>query len=406
MQRSYYLSFIREHFQHNNQMLFLVGPRQVGKTTIAKLYAREYTEQVYLNWDIAKDRMMILSGQDFIDKILPLDRLRQGKPLIIFDEIHKFKDWKNYLKGFYDLYKDRYNILVTGSSRLDVHISGGDSLMGRYFLLHIHPISISETLNFLEYSSIEQEIHLPIEPNNELIKNLYKFGGFPDPFLKSNEKFINKWHGLHEKQLIYEDIQNLERINEIAQLEVLTTILKTQIGQIFNRSSLSKKIQVSVPTISRWINILERFYYCFSIRPWFTNISRSLVKEPKIYLWDWSSIQDDGARFENFIASHLLKNINYWNDLGLGNYGLYFLKDKDQHEVDFIVIRNNEPWFLVEAKLSESTKISTNLKLFQSQTKAQHAFQVVYNMDYVAADCFHHTSPIIVPVSSFLSQLY
>ncbi len=404
MQRLYYLSFIREHFQHNNQMLFLVGPRQVGKTTIAKLYAEEYSEYVYLNWDAVKDRTLILEGQDFIEKLIPLAVLRPSKPLVIFDEIHKFKDWKNYLKGFYDLYKDRFHILVTGSARLDIHISGGDSMMGRYFICHIHPLSVTEiSLNASELVPVSPEIHLPVRPSD--LSNLYKFGGFPDPFLKSDEKFMQKWQNLRDRQLLYEDIQNLENIHEITQLEVLTTMLKNQVGQPFNRSHLSKKIQVSVPTISRWMNILERFYYCFSIRPWFSNVSRSMVKEPKIYLWDWSLIQDDGARFENFIASHLLKNINYWNDRGLEKYKLHFLKDKDQHEVDFIVTRNNEPWFLVEAKLSKSDRISENLKLFQSQTKATHAFQVVYNMDYVNANCFNHTEPIIVPASSFLSQL-
>ena len=382
-------------------MLFLVGPRQVGKTTLAKQYQKKYEESIYLNWDVVHDRTQILSGQKFIENIFPLNVLREQKPLIIFDEIHKFKDWKNYLKGFYDLYGDHYHILITGSARLDIYQSGGDSLMGRYFQLRIHPFSIGELITSHREA---QEIIPPSPISQKTFNQLYQFGGFPNPYLKENLAFSNKWNALRSKQLFYEDIRNVSNIHEIEQLEVLSELLKQQTGQLINRSSLAKKIQVTTQTISRWIQTLERFYFCFSIKPWSKNITRSLIKEPKLYLWDWSQIEDKGARFENFVASHLLKAVHFWNDLGLGIFSLYFLRNKDKKEVDFLISRNNKPWILIEAKFKDKS-LSKSVRYFQEQTKAPKAFQLIKEMNYIDKNCFDFDKLMVVPSSTFLSQL-
>ena len=401
--RRIYIDFIEQHFQKHSQMLFLVGARQVGKTTVSKLIMDNYKESLYLNWDVVKDRQLILTGQDFIENILPSNVLRDQKPIIVFDEIHKYKDWKNYLKGFFDLYKDIFNIVVTGSARLDVYKASGDSMMGRYFQYRIHPLSVRELITNTESPS--NQISQPILLSKERFNNLYKYGGFPEPYLQAREEFLQQWYSFRDKQLFTEDIRDLSNIHEIGQLEVLSAILKEQIGQLLNRSSLSKKIQVNAGTISRWISVLERFFFCYSIKPWSQNITRSIIKEPKIYLYDWSIIEDPGAKFENFIASHLLKAVDLWNDLGMGKYGLYFIRNKDKKEVDFLVTKNDRPWFLVEAKLSANNRISSNLEYFQKQLQCPHAFNVVMNLDYVDQDCFKYNTPITVPVSTFLSQL-
>lgn len=396
-----YEEFIQEHFKNNKQMLFLVGPRQVGKTTLAKQQQKKYEESVYLNWDVVSDRVQILSGQKFIETIFPLDVLREQKPLIIFDEIHKYKDWKNYLKGFYDLYADHFHILVTGSARLDIFQSGGDSLMGRYFQYRIHPLSVNEIINSRRDT---KETVPPSKIKGDDFKALYEFGGFPDLFLKQNHQSSIKWHALRNKQLFYEDIKALSHIHEVAQLEVLAELLKMQTGQLLNRTSLSKKIKVTVQTISRWLETLERFYFCFQIKPWSKNISRSLIKEPKIYLWDWSQIEDEGARFENFVGSHLLKSVHFWNDSGLGDFDLYFLRDKDKKEVDFLVTKNQEPWILIEVKCSDKI-MSKSLKHFHRQTKSPYVFQILNDMNYVDKDCFLFKEPMVVPAKTFLSQI-
>jgi len=405
--RRIYEPLLKEHFSHYEQMMFLVGPRQVGKTTLAQLLQTLFQETAYFNWDVIKDRQKILAGQTFIEDYFPLQRLREQKPLIVFDELHKYREWKNYLKGFYDLYKDDYSILVTGSARLDIFQSGGDSLMGRYFQCRVHPISIRECIDAKRntYRDLSTEIVQPNRIDDDNFNSLYQYGGFPKPFLERNQRFFHRWQSLRQRQLLTEDIKSLTHLQEISQLEILAELLKHQVGQMINRSNLSNKVQVSVQTVARWIATLERFYYCFLITPWSKNISRSLIKEPKIYLWDWSVLEDEGKRFENFIASHLLKSVHHWNDLGLGNYTLHYLRNKDKKEVDFLITKNQKPWILVEAKSSNNQKVSPALEYFQSETQAPYAFQVVLNMDYVDKDCFQFHVPYIVPARTFLSQL-
>lgn len=399
--RRIYENHIETHFRTNKQMLFLVGPRQVGKTTLAKQQQKRYEESLYLNWDVVKDRAKILSGQEFIEGFFPLSVLREEKPLVIFDEIHKYRDWKNYLKGFYDKYADFFHILVTGSARLDIFQSGGDSLMGRYFQYRIHPFTVSELIG---RESSKNDLFFPSELNEEAYNALHKFGGFPDPFIKKSEEFSRKWSSLRSKQLLYEDIKSISQVHEISQLEVLAFLLQEQTGQLINRTSLSKKVQVTVQTISRWIETLERFYFCFIVRPWHKNITRSLIKEPKLYLWDWSQIEDPGSRFENFVGSHLLKAVHYWNDAGYGEFGLYFLRDKDKRQVDFLVTKDRKPWMIAEIKKSD-TKIAKSLYHFYEQARPEHTFQVLQDMKFVKRDCFEHSKPIVVPARTLLSQL-
>ncbi|MBN2689301.1 MAG: DUF4143 domain-containing protein [Gammaproteobacteria bacterium] len=235
--------------------------------------------------------------------------------------------------------------------------------------------------------------------------NLWKFGGFPEPFLKAEEVFCNRWQNLKHEQLFREDLRDLNKVSEVSRCEILAEILRVQAGQLVNFSILAKKIQVANTTIRRWVDVLELLYYCFLIRPWTKNIARSLLKEPKCYLWDFSLVENKGQRFENFVALHLLKAVHYWTDTGLGNYKLYYLRDKEQREVDFLISKNDEPWMLVEAKLSGNTHISKSLLHFQKQLNAKHVFQVAFDLPYVNKDCFKLKKPMIVPAKTLLSQL-
>jgi uncharacterized protein len=385
------------------QMVFLVGPRQVGKTTIAKKIQSRFKQSLYLNFDSVKDRQKILDGQSFIEDIFPLSILREQKPLVIFDEIHKHKDWKNYIKGFYDLYHDYYKIIVTGSARLDVYQAGGDSLMGRYFQYNIHPLSVSELITTKRKKTNDCFL-LPHELASGTFSNLYKYGGFPDPYSNKNDQYYNMWNATRFKQLIYEEIKSIANLQEIYLLETLAEILKSQAGQMLNRSNIAKKIGVTSQTVSRWINILDRFYYCFAVKPWFKNVTRSLIKDPKVYLWDWSLVTDEGARFENFIASHLLKFVNFYSDTGHGKFELYYLRDIDKKEVDFLVVKNGKPFFMVEAKVSD-VKLSKSIEHFNSQLEVDCALQVVFKEKYVNRSCFDSAMPMVVSAKAFLSQL-
>ncbi len=396
-----YETLINDHFVQHDQMVFIMGPRQVGKTTLAM--AIENKKNIfYLNWDDLEDRDLLLAGTQSLGTHLSLDKARETLPVIIFDEIHKYSKWKQTIKGFYDRYKTQCRIIVTGSARLNVFKKGGDSLMGRYFYYRLHPLSVAE---LLKQTSIETTINPPLKISDNAYQALLKWGGFPEPFLKKNQRFFTRWNRLREQQLLQEDIRELTRIQELGQMEMLAFMIKSQVGQLTSYSSFSKKIRVSVDTIRRWIPVLESLYYCFSIRPWTKNVTRSLLKEPKYYLWDWSQCQSEGARNENFIASHLLKAVHFWNDSGTGNYALYFVRDKEKREVDFLVTKENKPWVLVEVKTSDETQISKSLSYFKKQLNVPHAFQVVINADYVNKDVFEYKETVIVPARTLLSQL-
>lgn len=402
--RRLYQPLIENHFRKNRQMLFLMGPRQVGKTTLClHLKEMETGDFFYLNWDNIDDREILLAGPKAIAAHLHLNKARAIPPTVVFDEIHKYPHWKLLLKGFFDTYSHsgEVRIIVTGSARLDIFKFGGDSLMGRYFRCRVHPFSVAELIRDEPYAL---EISPPSHLSQKKFQDLYAYGGFPEPFTHADPHFYEQWKQLRLQQLFYEEVRDLTRVQEVRQIELLALHLQRQVGSLINYTNLGLKIRVSYETVRRWIETLHRLYYSFQIAPWSKNVTRSLLKEPKIYLWDWSLVEDEGARCENFIASQLLKACHYWIDSGLGQYDLYFLRDKEKREVDFLVAKNNKPWFLVEAKLSQGP-ISSSLALFQKQTGAKHAFHVVLNAKYEEIDCFAINQPVIVPAITFLSQL-
>jgi len=394
-----YEALLTEHLAQHRQMALVAGPRQVGKTTCAIACA---APEAYVNWDRQSDRQLITRGPDAVAERLALDRLAAGDRSVIFDEIHKYARWKDFLKGFFDTYGNRCRIIVTGSARLTVHHRSGDSLMGRYFLYRMHPLTIAE----LERQALEEsEIRPPQDAGESALRQLMQFGGFPEPYLKASTRFSNRWKRLRLEQLFQEDLRDLTQIHEAGQMEVLARILTSTAGQLLNYSSLAADVNVSVDTIRRWIAVLESLYYCFTVRPWFRNVPKSLRKQPKVYLWDWSLPDDSGARQENLVASHLLKAVHWWTDMGLGEYGLYHLRDTYKREVDFLVTRNQEPWFLVEVKSSDKRRLNPNLDYFQNVLGARHAFQVSLDSPYVDRDCFSIEKPVGVPALTFLSQL-
>jgi len=361
----------------------------------------EFVDNRYFNWDDTDDRALILNGQKEISEALGLNRLMAELPLCMFDELHKYRDWRNFLKGFFDKNEKKTRILVTGSASLKTFRRSGDSLMGRYFSYTLHPISVAECLDVKGGRILNRQ---PASIGKDEWEALWKYGGFPEPFLRASQDFYNLWKHLKTEQLFREDLRDLTRIQELDQMEMLARLLRTQVGQLTSYSYMAKTVRISVDTVRRWIATLESLYFCFTVRPWYKNVARSLRKEPKYYLWDWSQLDDAGARAENMVASALLKAVHWWTETGKGDFGLYFLRDKQKHEVDFLVTRNQHPWFLAEVK-SSGSQLSKSLMYFQKQTQAEHAFQVALDAEYVDRDCFEFNSPIIVPGKTFLSQL-
>jgi predicted AAA+ superfamily ATPase len=399
MRKRIYDSVLSEHLLSQRQMAFISGPRQVGKTTTCRNLADQY-----LNWDNTDDRALIVKGPTAIAEKIGLEVLRKSKPVVLFDELHKYGRWKQFLKGFFDTYSDAVNVLVTGSSRMDVYRRGGDSLMGRYFLYNMHPFTIAEAV-CQDVPDPDAIIRPPAKICKEDYLALWNHGGYPEPFIKRDIRFTRRWQTLRMHQLLREDVRDLTQIHQLDRLELLVKILMVRSGHQIIYSNLSPEIQVSIDTVRRWVATLCNLHLGFLVRPWFKNITRSLRKEPKWFLRDWSSIVDPGEKAETFVACHLLKAVDGWNDMGLGNFELAYLRDKDQREVDFVVVRDGDPWLLAEVK-NRDTRLSPALKSFQEQTKAPYAFQIVLEADYVDADCFSvQNRPVVVPAKTFLSQL-
>lgn len=391
-----YTEIIREHLAENRQMAFVSGPRQVGKTTVCRELAT-----TYFNWDDQDSRALILKGPAEIAQVAGLQKIRTAKPVLAFDELHRYSRWKNFLKGFFDLYGTQAKIVVTGSSRLDVFKRGGDSLMGRYFSYRMHPFSVAE----LARPILRRELTAsPSELRENEWSALWTYGGFPEPFVRRDTRFSRRWHSLRETQLLREDVREMTRIQEIDQLIALATVLAERSSDQVVYASLAKQVRVSENTVRAWVGALAALHLGFLVRPWHRNVSRAIRKEPKWFCRDWSMIGDVGKRAETFVACHLLKAVEGWTDLGLGKFDLHYIRDKQKREVDFLVTKNHQPWFLVEVKNAES-RLSPALALMQSQTGAQHAFQVVIEEPYVAADCFQQKMPVVVPARTFLSQL-
>ncbi|NCC51231.1 MAG: ATP-binding protein [Spartobacteria bacterium] len=378
-------------------MAFIAGPRQVGKTTLCR-----QAGDVYLDWDNDNHRDIILKGPDAVADFSRVQVAGQKPIVIVFDELHKNRRWKQFLKGFFDTYEERARVLVTGSSRLDLYRRGGDSLMGRYFLFHMHPFSVAEIAH-------------PTLPDRDLVRTpscisdddwsaLLEFGGFPEPFIKRSTRFSTRWQNLRRNQLLREDVRDLTRIQELDQLASLTQLLGARSGEQITYASLANTIRTSENTIRSWIATLCALHHGFLVRPWHKNITKALRKEPKWFLRDWSGIEDAGQRAETFCACHLLKAVEGWTDLGLGTFELRYIRDQQKREVDFIVIRDNAPWFIVEVK-HRDTSCSPTLRHFQTQTGCPHAFQVVIDLDYIDANVFSCMKPTVVPARTFLSQL-
>lgn len=398
-----YQANIEQHLSQDRQMIFLVGPRQVGKTTLGKHCLNNQYNYQYLNWDSAKHREIILSGaENLYEKFSPsVLTASDNPPVLFFDELHKYKNWKTLLKGYFDVLNERCKIIVTGSAKLNIYRRGGDSMMGRYFLYNIHPLSVAE-LNGRNDNN--KEIITPSNVDDATWETLIQFGGFPEPFNKASKAFYNRWFNLKQEQLFREDLRDLEKVHDITRIELLSQLLIRRVSSVVKYTDLAKQVQVSEPTIRHWISVLRELYFCFQLRPWSRNISRSLLKTPKIYCWDWSAIDDTGSRYENLVGLHLHKAAAYWTDIGLGKYKLYYLRDKESREVDFLMTKNGKPWLMVEVKASDTT-MDPNLLHFYNQLKTPHTFQVVAEMPYIDKDCFALDRPMVVPLRTFLSQL-
>ena len=325
-----------------DKLIILSGPRQVGKTTLSRSL---YANYEYLNFDIKDERKMILE-----------ESFRKDLELVVFDEIHKMRKWKSYLKGIFDQ-KNNFKIITTGSARLDLFRKGGDSLAGRHYFYKLNPFSFHELSEKMNES--------------EIISSLMNFGGFPEPLLKSDVNFAKKWRKSHIERVIRDDILGLEKKGDIRSLEILVELLQDRVGSTVSYNSLAEDLRVSIHTIKNWLEILEQLFIVFKVSPYSKSLSRSIQKESKYYFYDIAqNIDDSGKRFENLMACELKFYLEYLESTKGEKVSLHFIRDKEKREVDFLTVINKKPELLIEVKLSD-TNFSKSLEYYNKKIKVK-----------------------------------
>lgn len=371
--------------EKEHKMALICGPRQVGKTTLAKhILELKEAKKGYFNWDIESHRKAILrGGEDFWRA--PLEG--HPKPCVVLDEIHKYPRWKRFLKGFYDAVGKETEIVVTGSGRLNIYQRGGDSLFGRYHLFHLFPWSVGEVVRPSKEAVLtpEETVKAILEGEAsggcaEALEQLENYTGFPEPFFGAGAKILHRWRREHRNLILREDLRDLTRIRDIGLMDALVDLLPDRVGSPLSLNALREDLNVAFNTVKNWIRTLSFLYYLFEIRPYSGKIARAIRKEAKIYLFDTSVIEDRGKRFENIAALHLLKACHAWSDFGCGDYDLHYVRDKEKREADFLVTENGKPWLLLECKMSQKEP-DPSLRHFSGMLKPRYVFQLVRSLE-------------------------
>lgn len=334
------------------KIILITGPRQSGKTTLAKMINLDHE---YLNYDYAEHRLLL--------KEKSWDR---KKPLLILDEIHKKRDWKRYLKGIYDVEGLNPPIIVTGSARLDTVKKSGDSLAGRYFQFRLHPLDIKELQGIINPS--------------EALRRLKEHGGFPEPFLENDPVFSRRWRKSHLDIILRQDLLDLEPVRNIQRMETLIELLKGRVGSTVSYASLARDIECSPKSVKSWLQILENMYVVFAVRPFYRNVARAILKEPKYYFYDTGQIErDEGAKLENLVAGALRKELHYLEDVYGFRSSLHFIRNKQGAEIDFLV-QIEEERYLIEVKSADDA-LSPNFRIFSPFFPGAGKVQLVERLD-------------------------
>jgi predicted AAA+ superfamily ATPase len=351
-ERKYYKNIWAE-FDSEKAMVLVSGARQAGKTTLAKDIASKESVSLYFNYDVPANKARILNKPTFFEEV---DRKRGESPLIILDEIHKYKEWKNYLKGIYDGFTDEFRFLVTGSGRLDLSGKRGDSLAGRYFHFHLFPFTVGEMFTSFPHR-VSKDILTEIPDENDLAREVWEImfhvSGFPEPFVKGTKLMYRRWTQSYHSQVIRDDIRDEFAVRQVDTMEALYYLLTNCVGSPFSAANQARTLKISHNTVISWLTVFERFFLTFKLRPYSKRISRSLVKEPKVYFYDYCRVEDQALRFENMVAVELSRAVTLWSDFGFGKYDLWYLRNKEKEEVDFLVTENGNPLFMVEAKFAK-----------------------------------------------------
>ena len=372
MQKRYLGRYLLEHPHNLDKMVFIAGPRQVGKTTLVQSLGPKlgFKNVLYLNWDRPKDRIPIrdINYTVFREEV----ENAQGRPLVIFDELHKYPKWKSFLKGYYDTFKKDLPAFVTGSARLDVYRRGGDSLLGRYWLFHLNPFSVGEMLKGKIFAPPKELTLTSDKEAQKAFEILMERGGFPEPLFSEDSTTGPRWRRMRRDILIREDLRDLSKIHDVGHVDNLMDLVIGSVGSTLSLNSLRESLDVSYNAVRTWLKWLEAIYYCFRIMPYSKRVARALKKECKYFLFDWSELNEKGARFENLAAMHFKKSVDFWNDIGSGSFELCYVRDLEKREVDFLILQDKKPWMLIECKYQDD-EIPKSLRYLTSILRPQYS---------------------------------
>jgi predicted AAA+ superfamily ATPase len=371
------------------RLVCVTGPRQVGKTASCSALSPHYVD-----CNNVADRLVMLRGPAALIQHLGLDDSREREPVLVIDNLHGHRNWKGLVRRLTAAYGAGLRLVV---STLE---PPRGNLPADSFILRINPWSVGECARA---APPDGPIKPPAPIGDEDWAGLLEHGGFPEPFSKRDSRITRRWNTRRWEELIRDDLPRLAAVRDPDVVQMLAMLLAGRSGTHLIYSELSRELNVTVDTVRRWLDLMERLQFGFRVRPWFARVPKALRKEPKWFLRDWSGVTDPLARARTVVACHLLKAAQGWTDLGFGQFELRYVRDKTKREIDFLMLRDRKPWFLVAVSLREGSDPA--LEYFQSCTRAQHAFHVVMGNAYSASDCFSRTGPVVVPARTLLSQL-
>ncbi len=386
---------LNQIFLHN-RMSFICGPRQIGKTTLV----RRHLEQIgqsgnYHNWDSLTLKQNFASNPLFFIENIS-QPLKAGTHLpaedrewVVLDEIHKYPQWKNILKGYYDEWKDCIHFVITGSARLDYFRHSGDSLVGRYFLFKMNPLHPNDLTGvILDRDSAWHPnspgiiFDEPDESFRDATDHLYHLTGFPEPAHVGTKEFYERWKNNHISLITSEDVRDLSKVENIQKLQTLVFLLPERVGSPLSLNNLKNTLGCAHASVQNWLEVLKKVYVLFDVAPYSAHIARAVRKERKFFFWDWGLLEDTGKRFENFVAVQLKRAVSAWTEWGKGDFNLLYVRTKDGREVDFIITEKQKPLLLIECKRGDKT-LSHNLRYFRDRIKVHLAFQVIETPGYL-----------------------
>jgi uncharacterized protein len=389
----YLKSTIESDALAQGKMAFISGPRQVGKTTLGTSLVT--LEASRFNWD--DEKFKLAWSRSAYESLSARSSKR-----ILLDEIHKDRTWKAKLKGLYDVHHQELEFVVTGSARLDIFRKGGDSLLGRYFPYRLHPFSSNEVPNPPSPAQVFQKMtNLDFSTKARFsATDLLSLTTFPEPLLGASQSRARRWSRLRLERLVQEDVRDLRAVQDLQSLKLLVQLLPTKVGSPFSVNSLRENLSVAYATLRDWTKVLEALYVHFEVLPYSQKLSRMLIAEPKIYLFDGSQIPTKGSQLENLVALHLLKAAHFWTDSAQGEFSLHYLRNKEKKEVDFCLVQDGLPKVLIECKSGE-TQIAEALISFSKLLKTTLNFQLVDIPGY----CRHYPqlNTTVVAYDLFLS---